>query len=197
MSSHNEAPSHVGGDDKIAIELKKPVVYSETVGLGEERETRVANRIRWGDAIIGSIIATLPLYFVAFAIAGYVRTGTLASSLPNIAILQMSKFVSKANALWLTRLANSTVEPDYLPDPLHFHICQAHQGNRKLETRAWCYGWEHTASFGIALANLFCHHTCQASNDHFRSAYAGLLLGAEPDRRAAFTASRDGGGKQN
>jgi hypothetical protein len=72
---------------------KSQIVSAETVN--DDMETRAAGSTRWGEAVLSAFIAFLSLYLVAFArtIAAYVRDKTLASSLRNIAILQMSKFV--------------------------------------------------------------------------------------------------------
>ena len=76
---------------------KGPVVHSESAT--DEYETRPAGSTRWGEAILGILIALLPLYFAGFAIAAFIRDGTLASSYRNFVILQMSKFVSQR---WLS-----------------------------------------------------------------------------------------------
>jgi hypothetical protein len=73
------------------MEPKRPIVSTEAAH--EDSETRPAGSTRWKEAILGICIALLPLYFVGFAIAAFVRNGTLASSIRNIAILQMSNFV--------------------------------------------------------------------------------------------------------
>lgn len=76
---------------ELGREAKGPTVSSEAAH--DESETRPAGSIRWGEAILDACIAILPLYFAGFAIAAFIRDGTLASSFRNIAILQMSKFV--------------------------------------------------------------------------------------------------------
>jgi hypothetical protein len=85
-------------------EHKSQIVSAETVN--DDMETRAADSTRWGEAVLSAFIALLSLYLVAFAIAAYVRDGTLASSLRNISILQMSKFVccrqSPLTAIWRT-----------------------------------------------------------------------------------------------
>ena len=75
------------------MEQKGPVVSSEAAHDDTSNETRPAGSTRWKEAILGIFIALLPLYFVGFAIAAFVRNGTLASSFRNVAILQMSNFV--------------------------------------------------------------------------------------------------------
>ena len=70
---------------------KIPLVTA--VEAEEGRETRPAKRTNWWDAILQAFIALLPLYFVGFCAAAYMRNGTLASSTRNIAILQLSKLV--------------------------------------------------------------------------------------------------------
>ena len=70
---------------------KGPAVFSEAAH--DDSETRPAGSLRWGEAIVDVCLAILPLYFAGFAIAAFVRDGTLAGSFRNVAILQMSKFV--------------------------------------------------------------------------------------------------------
>lgn len=84
--------------DEINAEKGMSTKVTSTVSTEEAedgRETRPAKHINWGDAVIDTLIAVLPLYFVAFCVAAYVRDGTLANSFRNQAILQMAKFVSR------------------------------------------------------------------------------------------------------
>ena len=90
ISSHATAEETSGWDEKNG---KTPNVVTTAV-YEESRETRPANRIHWGDAIVDVLVAVLPLYFVGFCVAVYLRDGTLANSYRNQAIFQMSKLVS-------------------------------------------------------------------------------------------------------
>jgi len=88
---HVNAQTYEEATMEQGLEPKVPVVTTEATHDGSE--TRPAGSLRWAEAILGVFLALLPLYFVGFAIAAYVRDGTLASSFRNVAILQMSKFV--------------------------------------------------------------------------------------------------------
>ncbi|KXT09097.1 hypothetical protein AC579_5302 [Pseudocercospora musae] len=81
--------------DEINAEKGMSTKVTSTVSTEEaedDRETRPAKHINWSDAMIDTLIAILPLYFVAFCVAAYIRDGTLANSFRNQAILQMAKF---------------------------------------------------------------------------------------------------------
>lgn len=97
MASAAERPQHASvliyeeATMEQGKEHKDPVVSAEAAH--DDNETRPAGSTRWGEAVLGVFIALLPLYFAGFAIAAFVRDGTLASSFRNVAILQMSKFV--------------------------------------------------------------------------------------------------------
>ncbi|GAB7326477.1 hypothetical protein MBLNU13_g10475t1 [Cladosporium sp. NU13] len=90
IGQHASAQAYEETNMEQGTEHKRPVVSTEAVQ--NESETRLAGSTRWGDAILSVFIALLPLYFVGFAIAAFVRDGTLASSFRNVAIFQMSKF---------------------------------------------------------------------------------------------------------
>ena len=93
IGQHASAQVYEEANIEQGMEHKRPIVSTEAAQ--DESETRPAGSTRWGEAIIGVLIALLPLYFTGFAIAAFVRDGTLASSFRNVAILQMSKFVSR------------------------------------------------------------------------------------------------------
>jgi hypothetical protein len=91
IRQHASAQAYEEATTEQIVEHKRPIVSAEAAQ--EESETRPAGSTRWKEAILGTFIALLPLYFVGFTIAAFVRDGTLASSFKNVAILQMSKFV--------------------------------------------------------------------------------------------------------
>lgn len=97
MASTIEARQRAGAQayEEATVEQglgeKGPVVFTEAAH--DDNETRPAGSLRWGEAIVDVCLAVLPLYFAGFAIAAFVRDGTLAGSFRNVAILQMSKFV--------------------------------------------------------------------------------------------------------
>lgn len=88
---HANAQAYEEATAEQSLEYKGPLVSAEAAHDGGE--TRPAGSTRWKEAILSTVIALLPLYFAAFAIAAFIRNGTLASSFRNVAILQMSKFV--------------------------------------------------------------------------------------------------------
>ena len=88
---HASAQAYEEATTEQGMERKLPIVSAEAAQ--DESETRPAGSTRWGEAILGVFIALLPLYFAGFAVAAFIRDGTLASSFRNVAILQMSKFV--------------------------------------------------------------------------------------------------------
>ncbi len=88
---HASAQAYEEATAEPSLEYKGPVVSAEATHEGSE--TRPAGSTRWKEAILSTFIALLPLYFAGFAIAAFIRDGTLASSYRNVAILQMSKFV--------------------------------------------------------------------------------------------------------
>lgn len=93
IGQHASAHAYEEAAIEHGLEQKIPIVSAEAAQ--DECETRTAGSTRWGEAILGVFIALLPLYFAGFAIAAFVRDGTLASSFRNVAILQMSKFVGR------------------------------------------------------------------------------------------------------
>lgn len=93
IGQHASARAYEEAATEQGLEQKGPIVSAEAAQ--DESETRPAGSTRWGEAILGVFIALLPLYFAGFAIAAFVRDGTLASSFRNVAILQMSKFVGR------------------------------------------------------------------------------------------------------
>lgn len=88
---HTSAQAYEEATVEQGLEYKGPIVSAEATYDGSE--TRPAGSTRWGEAVLGIFIALLPLYFAGFAVAAFIRDGTLASSFRNVAILQMSKFV--------------------------------------------------------------------------------------------------------
>lgn len=88
---HASAQAYEEATAEQNLEYKGPVVSAEATHDGSE--TRPAGSTRWKEAILSTFIALLPLYFAGFAIAAFIRDGTLASSFRNVAVLQMSKFV--------------------------------------------------------------------------------------------------------
>ncbi|KAI5360678.1 hypothetical protein Slin15195_G085940 [Septoria linicola] len=89
---HGEIVTHHQGEevhDWDAENKKQPAIT--TTAVTDDRETRTANHIHVGDAIVDVLIALTPLYFVGFCVAVYHRNGTLANSWTNQAIFQMGK----------------------------------------------------------------------------------------------------------
>lgn len=91
IRQHASAQAYEEATTEQGLEYKVPVVSAEAAH--DDSETRPAGSTRWGEAVLGIFIALLPLYFAGFAIAAFIRDGSLASSFRNVAILQMSKFV--------------------------------------------------------------------------------------------------------
>jgi len=91
IRQHGSAQAYEEATMEQGVEHKRPIVSAEAAH--DESETRPAGSTRWGEAVLGVSIALLPLHFAGFAIAAFIRDGTLASSFRNVAILQMSKFV--------------------------------------------------------------------------------------------------------
>lgn len=73
---HASAQAYEEATMEQGVEHKRPIVFAEVAQ--EDNETRPAGSTRWKEAILGICIALLPLYFVGFAIAAFVRNGTLA-----------------------------------------------------------------------------------------------------------------------
>ena len=67
-------------EGKSRFAVKGPVIIEECAEV-DEQETTVATRYNIFDGIVDVIIAILPIYFIVFAIMGYVRNGTSANSL--------------------------------------------------------------------------------------------------------------------
>jgi hypothetical protein len=177
--AYEEATLEQGVGSKI------PVVTTEAAHDGSE--TRPAGSLRWGEAIVGVFLALLPLYFAAFAIAAYVRNGTLANSFRNVAILQMSKFVCQRQpAPDLTQHADFAIESDDLPHNLHFDIRKVHQGARQLEARARCNSWAYPTPAGQPFVGVFGGYTRQTRNCKPSRASARHDLGDESTRWTAL-----------
>lgn len=89
-NDHQRSPS-----DEIYME--KGMAGKEAIVTAEEaeddQETRPAHRIHYGAAIFDVVLAILPLYFVVFAVLGYIRNNTLASSFRNQALFKMAALV--------------------------------------------------------------------------------------------------------
>ncbi|KAF7191017.1 hypothetical protein HII31_07641 [Pseudocercospora fuligena] len=111
-------------EEKGRFAVKEPVITEECAEV-DEQETTEATRYNIFDGIIDVIIAILPIYFIVFAILGYVRNGTTANSLINMALLDMARFV-KSNSI---------------PYCLHFDRCKVHQGMDNPPTRKRSNCW--------------------------------------------------------
>lgn len=97
MTVHERLSSEEHKESGLAYEAtgmkpqeKAPVVREYAVQ--EERETKPAKRFNAGEMIVDILIAITPLYFIAFAILGYLRNGTPANTFEDIALMRMAKF---------------------------------------------------------------------------------------------------------
>jgi hypothetical protein len=92
-TGQHATPQYSENSDDIEKAIPKVVVSEAAEETSESRDTLPGNRFSWGAVAFDIIVAILPLYFIAFAIAAYLRDGKLASSWRNQALFKMAGFV--------------------------------------------------------------------------------------------------------
>lgn len=178
-NDHQRSPSDESYVEK-GMASKVAIVTAEEAE--DDQETRPAHRIHYGAAIFDVVLAILPLYFVVFAVLGFLRNDTLASSFRNQALFRMAALVRTHRQYTDMAKLTDPQEPNVVSHHLRLDRGQVHQSSCYLETGARCYRGTHSIATGIALTCLVHDDSMEAAQHKPCRPTAGTSLDHEPCR---------------